>query len=75
MHGVSGPDSTVAKESQTIRLEVVNPIYSDTWRLSQGKPARVHLCCRSFEIRDTWLKFSSLETLKQRWITQKHRKY
>jgi hypothetical protein len=64
-----GPDSTVAKEPKTNKgLEVVNWFTVISWRLSQGKPAR-HLMQKYLEIRDTWSRFSSLETSKQRWIT------
>jgi hypothetical protein len=65
-----GPDSTVAKESQTNKgLEVVNSIYSDIMGGSAKESQLGASLAAEVLIRDTWLRFSSLEILKQRWIT------
>jgi hypothetical protein len=50
--------------------EVVNSIYSDIMGGSaKESQLGASLAAEVLEIRDTWLRFSSLEILKQRWIT------
>jgi hypothetical protein len=50
-------------------LEVVNSIYSDIMGGSAKESQLGASLLQKQEIRDTWLRFSSLEILKQRWIT------
>jgi hypothetical protein len=59
-----------AKELKQTKIEVVNLIYSDIMGGSaKESQLGASLAAEVLEIRDTWLRFSSLEILKQRWIT------
>jgi hypothetical protein len=57
------------KNPKQTKLEVVNSIYSDIMGGSAKESQLGASLAEYLEIRDTWLRFSSLEILKQRWIT------